>query len=63
MQTLFRFVLFVTAFLVFRDSALIAQVKTGLDLNGVVVDAEKKPVAGATVWIYTAGPRVGRGYL
>ena len=34
-----------------------------VNLKGIILDADKKPIEGAAVWIYTAGPRVGRGYL
>jgi|GEM_PF-3149205 len=38
--------------------------QTGVvDMTGQVVDEAAGPVAGASVWVYTAGPRVGVGYL
>jgi hypothetical protein len=33
------------------------------DLTGRVVDQQGAPIADASVFIYTAGPRVGPGYI
>ena len=33
------------------------------DLTGRVVESDGGPVASASVFIYTAGPRVGPGYI
>jgi hypothetical protein len=42
-------------------SALSAEPR--LDLTGVVKSAEGRPLTNAHVFIYTAGPRVGTGYI
>lgn len=34
-----------------------------LDLTGTVQDPDGRPIEGATVFIYTAKPRVGPGYI
>jgi len=34
-----------------------------LDLTGVVKSADGRPLTNAHVFIYTAGPRVGTGYI
>lgn len=34
-----------------------------LDLTGTITSEAGEPLTGATVWIYTAGPRVGIGFL
>ena len=41
--------------------SLMAQEKP--DLTGKVVDEEGAPIADAAIFIYTAGPRVGPGYI
>ena len=46
---------------VFATGSLLAQEKP--DLTGKVVNEEGAPVADASVFIYTAGPRVGPGYI
>jgi len=33
------------------------------DLTGVVKTKDGQPITGASIFIYTAGPRVGVGYL
>lgn len=33
------------------------------DLTGRVVSAEGMPISDASVFVYTAGPRVGPGYI
>src|SRR5437868_5681841 len=40
-------------------AATLATVSVRADLNGRVVDASGKPIRGASVFIYTAGARVG----
>ena len=46
-------------------ASVFAQDKTDLkaDLTGRVVNAGGEPVADASIFIYTAGPRVGPGYI
>ena len=46
---------------VFATGSLFAQEKP--DLTGKVVNEEGAPVADASIFIYTAGPRVGPGYI
>jgi hypothetical protein len=45
----------------FATLSLSAQEKP--DLTGRVVNDEGAPVADASVFVYTAGPRVGPGYI
>jgi hypothetical protein len=46
---------------VFATGSLFAQDKP--DLTGKVVNEVGGPIADASVFIYTAGPRVGPGYI
>jgi hypothetical protein len=41
--------------------AISARAATTPDLTGSVIDSELKPVKNATVFIYTAGPKIGTG--
>lgn len=40
-----------------------AAAKATLTLNGTVTSESGKPITNANVFIYTAGPRVGVGFL
>jgi hypothetical protein len=40
-----------------------AAAETGLDLTGEVKGKNGQAVANASIFIYTAGPRAGTGYL
>lgn len=43
--------------------AIAVQASDRPDLTGRVVDPDGNPVKDASVFIYTAGPRVGPGYI
>ena len=47
----------------FYSSLIAAESEAALDLAGTVKSKSGTPVANASIFIYTAGPRKGTGYL
>ena len=44
-------------------AAVCGQVMGQYDLRGSLADEQGHPIQGGTIWIYTAAPRVGPGFL
>ena len=53
--------IFAWCFAILASGSLLAQENP--DLTGKVVNEEGAPVPDASIFIYTAGPRVGPGYI